>query len=313
MASGLSDEPPPKRQRTENPTAELGEPSVISGHKGENGAPFGGPDMRYVDRSQSTTSSESFDEDNSSSEGTDPEHNAPESLNSTRPNQDRNQKSENRRAVRQYRKRELNVYAAVAGRIRSYGSSNLRPKHQAQPLTPAEVLFNFTSAPTRYEHPSFDLYDAHRWIGQMTRGDVYKEACELDEIRRWTGGTGEVPGLPEDEEESFRTINVHSPVMKPTFLKPHAKSSDERSLPSSDLLKTIHRYCSVFYAAVQADPPHGTRSKRKVGRPKRVTHRGSSFDFRSMDETALLAMGILLEETCREYSAPLRSDDAKGS
>lgn len=51
-------------------------------------------------------------------------------------------------------------------------------------------------------------------------------------------------------------------------------------LPDSDLLKTIHAYSSDFYANATSD--HGKS------------------DFKSLDETALLAMGILLEEAAVE-------------
>lgn len=53
-------------------------------------------------------------------------------------------------------------------------------------------------------------------------------------------------------------------------LEPHQR------LPDSDLLKSIHTYVSDFYS--------------------RATPDGGKHDVRSMDETALLAMGILLEE-----------------
>lgn len=53
-------------------------------------------------------------------------------------------------------------------------------------------------------------------------------------------------------------------------LEPHQR------LPDSDLLKTIHAYASDFYANATPD--------------------GGKHDFQSLDETALLAMGILLEE-----------------
>lgn len=52
------------------------------------------------------------------------------------------------------------------------------------------------------------------------------------------------------------------------------------ALPESDLLKALHCYASDFYA--------------------RATPDGGTADWRSMDETALLAMGILMEEVCRE-------------
>ena len=53
-----------------------------------------------------------------------------------------------------------------------------------------------------------------------------------------------------------------------------------QSLPDSDLLKAIHVYASDFYG--------------------RATLQKGIGDFRSMDETALLAMGILLEEAAKE-------------
>lgn len=55
-------------------------------------------------------------------------------------------------------------------------------------------------------------------------------------------------------------------------------------LPESDLLKAIHSYSSHFYAATSKTSPLDYRR----------------IDSRSMDETALLAFGILLEEAGRE-------------
>jgi len=53
-----------------------------------------------------------------------------------------------------------------------------------------------------------------------------------------------------------------------------------QKLPDSDLLKHLHAYASDFYRSA-------------------TTSRGRR-DWRSMDETALLALGILLEETAGE-------------
>lgn len=53
-------------------------------------------------------------------------------------------------------------------------------------------------------------------------------------------------------------------------------------LPDSDLLGALHAYVSDFYAAME-----------RKGEDVRA-------DWRSMDETALLGMGILLEEMCKE-------------
>ncbi|KAI9673300.1 MAG: hypothetical protein M1829_004365 [Trizodia sp. TS-e1964] len=52
----------------------------------------------------------------------------------------------------------------------------------------------------------------------------------------------------------------------------------EGPLPDSDLLKTIHTYAADFYS--------------------KATQNKGETDWRSMDETAMLALGILLEETC---------------
>ncbi|KAL7937045.1 hypothetical protein V8C35DRAFT_294553 [Trichoderma chlorosporum] len=57
-------------------------------------------------------------------------------------------------------------------------------------------------------------------------------------------------------------------------------------LPRSDLLKAIHEYSSEFYGA--------------LNRSQRMPETGRNLDERSMDETALLALGILLEEAGRE-------------
>jgi hypothetical protein len=53
-----------------------------------------------------------------------------------------------------------------------------------------------------------------------------------------------------------------------------------QALPDSDLLKALHCYTSDFYSRAIVDGGRG--------------------DWRSMDETSLLAMGILMEEVCRE-------------
>lgn len=56
--------------------------------------------------------------------------------------------------------------------------------------------------------------------------------------------------------------------------------TENQKLPESDLLKAIHTYASDFYG-------RAVKGKGKV-------------DFASLDETALLAVGILMEEMARE-------------
>lgn len=56
--------------------------------------------------------------------------------------------------------------------------------------------------------------------------------------------------------------------------------NSDQTLPESDLLKTLHTYASDFY-------------EKTTG-----LQAGSSYE--SMDGTALIALGILLEEMCKE-------------
>ena len=58
------------------------------------------------------------------------------------------------------------------------------------------------------------------------------------------------------------------------------ESLPPQALPDSDLLKALHCYASDFYSRSTVD--------------------GGKGDWRSMDETALLALGVLMEEVCRE-------------
>ena len=71
--------------------------------------------------------------------------------------------------------------------------------------------------------------------------------------------------------------------------------TDNQKLPESDLLKAIHVYASEFYG-------RAVKGRGKV-------------DFESLDETALLTMGILMEETAGEvlgetgYKAFIEGED----
>ena len=55
---------------------------------------------------------------------------------------------------------------------------------------------------------------------------------------------------------------------------------DSKKLPESEMLKAIHTYATDFYES----------AAKEQGR----------YDFRSLDETALIALGILLEEAVKE-------------
>ncbi|RYO91692.1 hypothetical protein DL764_008253 [Monosporascus ibericus] len=158
---------------------------------------------------------------------------------------------------RKRRKREANVYDAVAGRVTSTlplnddvadsdaaSTGHRRPArgdhHRDPTLAPEEVLFRRVGAPVRFAEK--DIYHAHEALPRGGR-DV---------------------------------------------------------LPDSDMVKAAHSYSSHFYAALAA---RGRRSdsgpRGSQGHESRREERGV-VDEQSMDETALLAFGILLEEAGRE-------------
>lgn len=87
-----------------------------------------------------------------------------------------------------------------------------------------------------------------------------------------------VPVPPE--EVLFRRKTAPQRYEEIDFYWAERNLGHNRSLPDSELLKAIHTYASDFY-------DHATIDKRQG-------------DFRSMDETALLALGILLEEAAKE-------------
>ncbi|KAI0601356.1 hypothetical protein F4775DRAFT_589574 [Biscogniauxia sp. FL1348] len=150
------------------------------------------------------------------------------------------------------RKRDANVYDAVAGRVTTTlpldNRSSPEPTHHRRPardrrrdptLAPEDVLFQRRRAPVRFAEK--DIYFAHE---------------DLEDGGRGPGGV----------------------------------------LPDSDMLKAIHSYTSEFYAALAARTDSGGEPGRGTSR----TQTAGNIDERSMDETALLALGILLEEAGRE-------------
>ncbi|KAI1467846.1 uncharacterized protein F4812DRAFT_379391 [Daldinia caldariorum] len=90
------------------------------------------------------------------------------------------------------------------------------------------------------------------------------------------------------EEVLFRRIRAPVRFAEKDIYHAHEALRDggRGILPDSDMLKAIHSYSSHFYAALAA-----TREGGEAG--------NSSIDEHSMDETALLAFGILLEEASR--------------
>ena len=197
------------------------------------------------------------------------------------------------------------------------------------PLAPPEVLLSVPDAPERHEEPEWDVYGAHRWLRQYTRENVYRKIAETDKVRRWSKNKGELPGWSvkdtvEELEKERQEEQIGEEagqkddgvVEAERFLKRMVDGNEELRLPDSDLLKAVHRYCSHFYDAMASYSAENEVGSECVGggggegvkgggrrvdqtTENKTNNIASSGDWYSLDETALLAFGILLEETCR--------------
>ena len=95
---------------------------------------------------------------------------------------------------------------------------------------------------------------------------------------RGTTSPSSVPLPPE--EVLFRRGMAPERYEENDFYWANQDLTDDQVLPDSDLLKAIHAYVAEFYGRATLD-------------------KGQA-DIRTMDETALLALGILMEETAKE-------------
>ena len=91
---------------------------------------------------------------------------------------------------------------------------------------------------------------------------------------RDTISSSSVPVPPE--EALFRRRRAPERYEEDDFYWADRHLTEKQTLPESDLLKAMHTYASDFYG--------------------RGTKYGGLVDFESMDETALICLGILLEE-----------------
>ncbi|RJE21219.1 hypothetical protein PHISCL_06432 [Aspergillus sclerotialis] len=95
---------------------------------------------------------------------------------------------------------------------------------------------------------------------------------------RDTASTSFEPSRPD--EILFRRRAAPTRYEETDFYYANESLPSDCRLPSSDLLVAIHAYTADFYR-------HATRNRGR-------------FDYESMDETALIAMGILMEEMAKE-------------
>ncbi len=82
------------------------------------------------------------------------------------------------------------------------------------------------------------------------------------------------------DEVLFKQANAPIRYEETDYYNAHARLPANQQLPSGDLLTAIHAYVSKLYS--------------------RTAEGDSQLAWKSMDETALIAFGILMEETARE-------------
>ncbi|KAH8671278.1 hypothetical protein BX600DRAFT_243856 [Xylariales sp. PMI_506] len=129
-----------------------------------------------------------------------------------------------------------------------------------------------------------NVYDAV--AGRVTTTQPLAGAYSLEQIsRRHQRSTLRDPTLAP-EEVLFRRVGAPIRYAEKDIYHAHERLPDggRGELPDSDMLKAIHSYASQFYASLTVVDEHNSKNVSE----------------RSMDETALLAFGILLEEAGRE-------------
>ncbi|MCJ1308865.1 hypothetical protein MMC25_002520 [Agyrium rufum] len=155
------------------------------------------------------------------------------------------------------RRRQANVYDAVAGRVSYSGFLSETPftsfkrdtlSSTSQPLPPEKVLYRWRRASVR-----------------RRASNAYWRSRDL---------------ASEDAENNSKPADRLSRF-----------DIDRQGLPDSDLLKVVHVYASNFYAR--------TASSNTAAAAITGTHQEGAVDVASMDETALLAIGMLLEEAAK--------------
>ncbi|KAJ6043984.1 hypothetical protein N7499_006490 [Penicillium canescens] len=138
-----------------------------------------------------------------------------------------------------------------------------------------EVLEDKSS---RYSKRRANLYDA---VAGRVNPRGIQASQPVVSYHRDTASSGARPLRPEElllRKQNTSAGPVSEQVEKTYFA--HENLPADQSLPSSELLETIHAYAADFYEYATAD--------------------NGQDDHKTMDETALLAMGILIEEMSKD-------------
>ncbi|KAL2350724.1 hypothetical protein BJ546DRAFT_373802 [Cryomyces antarcticus] len=153
--------------------------------------------------------------------------------------------------------------------------ARMKNRYLERPSTPAVQVEEQSGAQNQFLRRFATLYDVvagrvsyHGFIPAEPQTSTYRD----------TAVTSTVPVPPD--EALMRREGAPTPTEVDDKYSADAKLGAHQKLPDSDLLKAVHAYASDYYACATKD-----RGRR---------------DWKSMEETALLAMGILLEEAAAE-------------
>ncbi|KAK0516558.1 hypothetical protein JMJ35_001161 [Cladonia borealis] len=127
------------------------------------------------------------------------------------------------------------------------------------------------ATPSPKQKRQITVYDAV--AGRVSSDGFIPDQPRVSKYRD-TLSSSTVPVPPE--EALFRRRGAPERYEEDDIYWANRHLTSEQRLPDSDLLKAIHAYTSDFYG--------------------RATANGGLLDFESLDETALLGLGILLEE-----------------
>lgn len=156
-------------------------------------------------------------------------------------------------------------------------STRDRLSHSSIPLPPSEVLFSRLRAPDRFAEN--DLYAAHE---ALPAAPSPRRPTLIDADGPEAAAAAEAAGGVEEE-----------------YARQGPDGAMAARLPDSDLLKALHAYAARLYSCVPQKSRRGRReSDRKFVGPAEEGSAGSA-SWRSLDETALLALGVLVEELAR--------------
>lgn len=171
------------------------------------------------------------------------------------------------RQARKRPSRRATVYDAVAGKVGNRGRLRSAEELISKPLAPEEALYETrytpADAPLRYEEDDeyFAVDPSFPFV------DAPAGAYGRDEQSR-----GEEHGrFPRKRRKVMREASRGAETEQPQ------ETEVDALFPDSDLLKAIHRYAAEYYARTL--PPAEQRLSNQ-----------------SLDETALLALGTLLEQ-----------------